>query len=111
MVGKSNMQFHDLSVVRGTIPALNRWELYINRGIWDTFIRCWAAGISRLLHPVFLSFVLFSKAVLGLFLLKCHPNRIGVFRIFLLLVLLLPRFHSVFLYMLFCCCTHAVRTL
>ena len=108
MVGKSNMQFHDLSLVRGTIPALNRWGLYINRGIWDTFIRCWAAGFSRLLHPVFLSFVLFSKAVPGLFLLKCHPNRIGVFRIFLLLVLLLPRFHSVFLYMLFCCCTHSL---
>lgn len=97
------MQFHDLSV------ALNRWGLYINQGIWDTFIRCSAAGISRLLHPVFLSFVLFSKAVLGLFLLKRHPDRIGVFRIFLLLVL--PRFHSVFLYMLFCCCTHAVHTL
>ena len=111
MVGKRNMQFHDLSVVRGTIPALNRWGLYINRGIWDTFIRCWAAGFSRLLHPVFLSFVLFSKAVLGLFLLKCHPNRIGVFRTFLLLVLLLHRLHSVFLYMLFCCCTHAVHTL
>lgn len=84
------------------------WGLYINRGIWDTFIRCWAAGFSRLLLPVFLAFVLFSKAVLGLFLLKCHPDQIGVFRIFLLLVLLLPHFHSVFLYMLFCCCTHSL---
>lgn len=35
--------------------------LYINRGFCDTFIRCWAAGFSRLLHPVFLSFVLFSS--------------------------------------------------
>lgn len=124
MVGKSNMQLvpRPFSCKRD-YPCLEHWRrgrawplhlildslgwgLYINRGIWDTFIRCWAAGFSRLL-----SFVLFSKAVLGLFLLKRHPDRIGVFRIFLLLVLLLPRFHSVFLYMLFCCCTHAVRTL
>lgn len=36
MVGKSNMQFHDLSVVRGTIPALNRWgHLHSLLGCWD----------------------------------------------------------------------------
>ena len=96
MVGKSNMQLvpRPFSCKRD-YPCLEHWRrgrawplhlildslgwgLYINRGIWDTFIRCWAAVFSRLLHPVCLSFVL-SKAVLGQFSIfakaSSWPNR------------------------------------
>ena len=82
------------------ISELRDWGTKITASVFDSKVsrhlkqkNCWKKNWPNG-HLVFVG--VWSTWGVGLFLLKCHPDRIRVFCIFLLLVLLLPCFHSVF---------------